>query len=181
MFTDYDEFHNASLSDLMTKTERAELTDNPEDAQYTTCRAYDDCTVALLGKRFRYPMSGFDFYERDFFPLGDYDEYAATEEAKKRLKRLTKNQILDLVGSSVAILLTFNDFRISYERLMATYEILTGTNRATMEAIAQIDKLYDTMIAAKSKPQWKRSNKENFDLYRFEQVLQSLPPRMWVE
>ena len=181
MFTKYTEFRNASLSDLMTKTERAELTDNPEDAQYTTCRAYDDCTVALLGKRFRYSMSGFDPSEQDFFELDDYDEYAATEEAKKRLKRLTKEQIMDLVGTSVAILLTFNDFRVSYERFMATYEILTGTNQATMEAIAQIDRLYDVVMAAKSKPHWSRTDKEKLDMYRFDQVLEHIPPRMWVE
>lgn len=186
MFTDYDGFHNAALSDLMTKTERAELSDNPEEAQYTTCRAYDDCTVALLGKRFRYPMSGFDPYEQDFFGLNGSEEFTATEEAKKRLKRLTKDQIVDLVGSSVAILLTFNDFRVSYERFMTVYEILTGTNQETMEAMEKIDKLYDEATVAwlksnKGREKWRLDSKERYALYQFDSVLEKIPPRMWVE
>ena len=188
MFTAYSDFNCPSLYDLMTKTEQAEMGDGEdwEEAQYTTCRAYDDCTVALLGKRFQYPMSGFDPYEQDFFGLDEIDKDTATQKAKKRLMRLTKEQMVDLIGKSVAILISFNDFRIAYERFMIAYEILTGTNQATMEAIGEINKLYDEATAAwvksdRGRNQWKLNDKERFTLYRFHQTLENLPPRMWVE
>ena len=89
-----------------------------------TCRAYDDCTVALVGKRYNFGVDGYDVYERDVFGLGENSGEYAAEEAKKRLMRLTKKDMVDLIGESVSIMLRFQAFYVRYQLMTQTFEKL---------------------------------------------------------
>lgn len=185
MFTEaaHDVYGRPSLQDLMDATEKAEADGCAfGDMPYNNDRAFDDCTVALLGSRFQFPMSGFDGYEMDFFPLTDgYEQESATQAAQKRLMRLTKAQIVDIVGKSVAIVLTFNDLRCSYDRLMNAYELIYGKNTKILDAIKEIESLYDAAMEAMKKPKRWRNDTEEYAIHRFESALEHIPPRMWVE
>ncbi|MBR4211136.1 MAG: hypothetical protein IKR84_01935, partial [Oscillibacter sp.] len=72
-----------------------------------TCRAYDDCTVALVGKRYNFGVDGYDVYERDVFGLDNDSGEWASERAKERLMRLTKKDVVDLIGESVSLCSAF--------------------------------------------------------------------------
>lgn len=185
MFTgaEWNRYGGPCLRDLMSATEKAEADGcGFDDMPYNNDRAFDDCTVALLGSRFQFPMSGFDGYEMDFFPMSDgYDQEIARDAAKKRLMRLTKTQIVDIVGMSVAIVLTFNDLCCSYDRLMNAYELIYGRNTKILDAIKEIESLYDAAMEAMKTPQWRRDDTQKYAIHRFETALKNIPPRMWVE
>lgn len=185
MFTgaEWNHYGGPCLKDLMTATEKAEADGYDfEDMPYNNDRAFDDCTVALLGSRFNFPMSGFDDQEMDFFPMDEgCMQESATIAAKKRLMRLTKTQIIDIVGTSVAIVLTFNDLRCSYDRLMNTYELIYGENTTILDAIREIESLYDEAMEAIAVPKWRRDYTQKYAIHRFETALDNIPPRMWVE
>lgn len=106
---------------------------------------YDDCTVALIGNRYR--MVGFDSYEEDYFGLTGYDSKLAQTEAGKRLMRLTKSDMLSTIGQSVGILLAFLDVRQAYDYLKAAIDVLRGSNSALLRQIKEVDEAYEAAAA----------------------------------
>ena len=180
MFNKYE--RNARFICLMTQKEADDF-DDADTAQYTTCRKFDDCTVALLGERYNYGMMGYDAFQEDFYALDENDEVNATDAAKKRLMRLGKRDMLDLMGQSLSIVLAFNDFRVSYTLMVQTFQLIRGENLETLNAMREINRMYDEVDKA-IRYQKERDFYEQGDkllIARFDGLLESLPERMWVE
>ena len=173
---------------LMNNKERAIQSgeyDN-EDDDYTTCRAYDDCTVALIGKRYNFGVDGYDVYERDVFGLDDSGAEYASEAAKKRLMRLKKKDMVELVGQSVSIMLRFQTFYVRYQLLTQTFEQIRGANLETLNLMKEINAQYE-VLAAELKEN-KRYGvhriygvKASAAAEQFDHLLEKLPDRFWVE
>lgn len=104
-------------------------------------RTYNDCTVALIGNRYR--VVGFDMDEEDYFSLTSYDQKLACTEAGKRLMRMTKANMLSTIGQCVGILISFLDLRQSYDYLKATFDILRDTNTSLLDTIKEISAAYE--------------------------------------
>lgn len=180
MFEKYE--RNARFIHLMTQKEADDF-DDADTAQYTTCRKFDDCTVALLGERYNYGMMGYDAFQEDFYVLDENDEANATDAAKKRLMRLGKRDMLDLMGQSLSIVLAFNDFRVSYTLMVQTFQLIRGENLETLNAMREINRMYDEVDKA-IRYKKERNFYEQGDkllIARFDGLLESLPERMWVE
>lgn len=133
---------------------------------------YDDCTVALIGNRYR--TVGFDTVEEDYFSLTRYEEGLAQSEAGKRLMRHTKAEIISTVGQCLGTLLAFLDLRYQYDYLKTTFDILRGENTSLLKQIKEIDAAYD------------EAEKECFRAWcpatrRFDSLIEGLPERMWLE
>ena len=145
----------SSFVDLMNDKERAvfqgdvDYDDYDEDNEpYNSCRAYDDCTVALIGRKYNFGVDGYDTYERDVFSLGDDMSEYATEQAQKRLLRLKKAEIVELVGQSVSIMLRFQTFYVRYTLLTQTFEQIRGANLATLNLIKDINAAYENLAVS---------------------------------
>lgn len=180
MFEKYE--RNARFIHLMAQKEADDF-DDADTAQYTTCRKFDDCTVALLGERYNYGMMGYDAFQEDFYALDENDEVNATDAAKKRLMRLGKRDMLDLMGQSLSIVLAFNDFRVSYTLMVQTFQLIRGENLETLNAIREINHMYDEVDKA---IRYEREHDfyeqgDKLLIARFDGLLESLPERMWVE
>ena len=133
-------------------------------------RAYNDCTVALIGNR--YDTVGFDELEEDYYSLTGYDYELAHTEAGKRLMRRTKADMLSMIGQSVGILVAFLDLRQRYDYLKATMDILRDQNTSVLQAVKDLEKAYEEAAEAHfCGPAGER----------FEQLLWPVPERMWVE
>lgn len=141
------------------------VSDDPE-------RDYNDCTVALIGNR--YSLVGYDSEEEDYFSLTGYDTKLACTEAGKRLMRKTKADMLSTIGQCMGILVAFLDLRQQYDYLKATFDILRDENTSMLKQIKEIEAAYSAADAVG----W-------YDWYpevkRFEQLLNCLPDRAWVE
>ena len=180
MFGKYES--KARFIHLMRQKEADDF-DDADTAQYTTCRKFDDCTVALLGERYNYGMMGYDAFQEDFYALDENDKKYATDAAKKRLMRLGKKDMLDLMGQSLSIVLAFNDFRVSYTLLVHTFEQIRGENLETLNAMREINRIYDEVDKA---IRYKREHDfyeqgDKLLIARFDGLLENLPDRFWVE
>lgn len=133
---------------------------------------FDDASVALIGNR--YSVLGFDAYEEDYCALTSYEEGLAQTEAGKRLMRMTKADMLARIGWCFGITIAFLDIRQSYDYLKATFDILRDENTSLLDTIKEIEKAYEEAEEDRFYP-WEDSTK------RFEQLLNALPDRAWVE
>ena len=163
-----------AFSDLEAKADRLEriIGDYYGWGDNSLERTYNDCTVALIGDRYR--ILGYDSAEEDYFALTSYDEHLAQTEAGKRLMRRTKAEMLSTIGQCVGILLAFLDLRQQYDYLKATFDILRDENTSLLQTIKEIDAAYDAVTVE----WWNRSNEA---VRRFDALLENLPDRAWVE
>ena len=195
MFDEYGGWSSGASAfvNLMNKKESAILRgeyDN-EDDDYTTCRAYDDCTVALIGKRYNFGVNGYDVYERDVWGLDNDSGEWASDKAKERLMKLTKKDMVDLIGDSVSIMLRFQAFYVRYQLMTQTFERIRGVNMETLNLIKDINAAYEDLA-----PELERNcrngrhnyeymyiygNAANAAVKRFDSLLEKLPDRFWVE
>lgn len=135
-------------------------------------RTYDDCTVALIGNRYR--CVGFDTVEEDYYGLCGYERDLAQTESGKRLMRMTKAEMISTIGQCLGILVSFLDLRQQYDYLKATFDILRDENTSMLQQVKEIWTAYEEMDAA----DWtKRPELER----RFDLMLANLPERAWIE
>lgn len=133
-------------------------------------KTYDDCTVALIGNR--YDTVGYDAWEEDYYSLTGYDQELAHTEAGKHLMRHTKAEMISIIGQSVGILVAFLDLRHQYDYLKATMDVLRDGNQSILKAVKELEKLYDQ--AAEARFSGKAGD-------QFDELLWTVPERMWVE
>ncbi len=134
-------------------------------------RAYDDCTVALIGNR--YNLVGFDTMEEDYYSLTGYDEDLAFTEAGKRLMRLTKAQMISRIGQCLGILVSFLNVRQKYDYLKATMDILRDENTILEEQLLKVEEAHKKASDVGFRS-WERATQE------WERLLDALPPEVWV-
>lgn len=133
---------------------------------------YNDCTVALIGNRYR--VVGFDMDEEDYFSLTSYEQELAHTEAGKRLMRLTKANMLSAIGQCMGILISFLDLRQSYDYLKASFDILRDVNTSLLDTIKEIEEAYKAADACLFCPGAKETG-------HFDRLLERLPQRAWIE
>lgn len=135
-------------------------------------REFDDCTVALIGNRYR--LVGYDMDEEDYFSLTAYDEELAYTESGKRLMRHTKPEMLSTIGQCLGIVISFLDVRQSYDYLKATFDILRDENTSLLQTIKEIDDAYE------------KANEVHFrewseECRHFSALIGNLPDKVWLE
>ena len=135
-------------------------------------RTYDDCTVALLGNR--YKSLGYDDMEEDYYHLTGFEGNLAYTEAGKRFTRKTKADMISTIGQCVGILVAFLDLRQSYDYLKATMDILRDDNTSLLKVIKDIQATYEVVSDPDGYGQ-----KNAYD--QFDRLLNNLPDKIWME
>ena len=124
-------------------------------------------------------MLGWDVYERDYFGLEPgWESETAEREAAEQLKRLTKDQLIDLAGQAFRIAVNFLALRSRYEDLKAALDILREQNTALLKQVKAIEEMFDAAeTAGFSKYDWDRGETEK----ALDRMLNALPDRAWIE
>lgn len=133
--------------------------------EYELAEQWNDITVAMLGEL--YTVLGFDCVEMDYYGILAPEEEWAQEEARKRLERLTKAQLLDRFAFVWKVLILFYDLKAAHDCLVAIVEELDEKGALLERKNDAIDRIYED-ITGKSG--------EDFDA-----MLRTIPQRMWVE
>lgn len=154
------------LSEQLSETFRFE-----EDKE----QKFDDCTVALIGNRFR--VLGYDTVEEDYFSLTSYEGELAASSAGKRMMRLTKKEMLSDIGQCLGIILSFHNVEMKYEYLKATFDILRDKNVSIIQIIKDINTTYESANEVKFH-EWESSTKE-FD--KLIATLSEMNDKLWIE
>lgn len=122
-------------------------------------------------------MLGYDSYEEDYYPIDCHTTEYARQEAAKRLKRLTKDQLLDASGLCLRIAAQFVAIQYRYDCLSASLAILRGEQDGLLKVIKGIEEAYDAAEAASFGFQFEHGD----EVRRLDGMLREVPERMWVE
>lgn len=123
-------------------------------------------------------LVGYDDYEADYYGLIGYDETLAIKEAKKRIERLTKQQIISAANQAFRVLMCFLNIRYRYDYLKASFDVLKGENTSFLDSIRQIEKEYDDIMTHGAEDTY--SGREDRERH-FDMLTAALPDRVWVE
>lgn len=165
----FDELSAAaySLEDAMQNCDEYYHFGIEDDGQTTV---WDDIMVSAIGEL--YGTLGYDYQEYDYYRIIDsFEVQLAQEEAKKRLMRLTKKDLLDYFCKVFQIMALFWDLKASHDCLTAVVDELDFKGALLTEKSSAIDKLYE---------EYTGRDPEEFDR-KFGELTKNLPKRMWIE
>lgn len=119
-------------------------------------------------------MVGYDDYEEDYYGLTSFEGSAGCREAQKRLERLTKKDLLEAASQAFRIMICFLNVRYKFDYLQAAFDVIKETNKALLDMVRHIEKLYDTAMSD-DYPANREAEKE------LDKIISTLPQKMWVE
>lgn len=119
-------------------------------------------------------LLGWDSYEQDYFGIS-CDSSFAEDEAKKKLKQMTKEDLIAAARQCFKIYSAYIGLRNRYESLKAAIDILRDQNTGYLQVVKEIEKLYE----AASQDEWSRKDwsKESRE---WEQYTDALPQEAWI-
>lgn len=87
-------------------------------------------------------MLGFDTYEQDYYGLGGYESGLANKEAVKKIKTLTKDQLIEAIQYCFGIYQAYIGLTYRYDCIKSAMDILRDENTGYLKMVKQIEELY---------------------------------------
>jgi hypothetical protein len=123
-------------------------------------QSYEQRQYAELKARIRYG-------EQDYFGMLSYEEDYAVEEAKKKLERFTKQDLITYFRGVLVILASFMDIKAAHDCLTSIVTELDEKGALLERKNKQIDQIYGDLTGKSGE--------------QFDELIANLPQRMWVE
>ena len=120
-------------------------------------------------------LLGFDEYEKDYYGISHYEEIFAEDEAKKKLKKMTKDDLIAATRQCFKVYHAYIGLRTRYDSLKAAIDIMRDNNTAVLQAVKEIERLYDEASAQQGC--YARYSQEWRD---FERYTDALPQEAWI-
>lgn len=118
-------------------------------------------------------MIGYDSYEGDYFGLDDgYETELAQREARERLKRYTKDQMIDAYRTCFRVAVNYMALRSRYDGLKSYIDILNGQNTGLLATVKRIEELYEKV--ANESASWD-------DRKEFDSLIGNMPDEVWLQ
>lgn len=119
-------------------------------------------------------LLGWDLWEQDYFGLSCTDSFAE-DEAKKKLKQMTKDDLIAAARQCLKVYQAYIGLRNRYDNLKAAIDILRDQNTGYIQAVKEIERLYEAV----SLDRWTRDewSQESRDWKRY---TDTLPPEAWI-
>lgn len=119
-------------------------------------------------------MLGWDSYEMDYMGIDSFASFAE-DEAKKKLKKMTKDELIVSSRQCFKVFMAYIGLKNRYESLKAAIDILRGQNTRYLQIIKEINELYEA--ASKQQGIYKEYSKE---WREFERFTDALPQEAWI-
>ena len=120
-------------------------------------------------------LLGWDAYEGDYFGI-DVESSFAEDEARKKLKQMTKDDLIAAMRQCFKVYQAYIGLRSRYDSLKAAIDILRDQNTGILQAVKEIERLYD---AAQSKNSWLYSEYSK-EAREWKQYTDALPQEAWI-
>lgn len=120
-------------------------------------------------------LLGYDEYEHDYFGIGCGCDSWAEDEAKKKLKQMTKDEFIAAARRCFKVYAAYIGLRNRYDSLKAAIDILRDQNTGVLQAVKEIEKLYDA--AQEKQGNYAEYSKE---WKEFERCTDALPQEAWI-
>lgn len=119
-------------------------------------------------------LLGFDEYEQDYFGI-DCSESWAEEEAKKKLKQMTKDDLIAATRQCFKVYSAYIGLRNRYDSMKAAIDILRNQNTGYLQVVKEIERLYE--MAQGKQGRFAEYSKE---WKEFERYTDALPQEAWI-
>lgn len=119
-------------------------------------------------------LLGFDDYEGDYFGISPFESFAE-DEAKKKLKQMTKDELIAAVRQCFKVYSAYIGLRNRYDSLKAAIDILRDQNTGIIQVVKKIEELYEA--ASEQQGWWAEYSKE---WKEFEKYTDALPQEAWI-
>ena len=135
---------------------------------------FDDLFVGIMtGGNGAFRIVGYDSYEEDYFRLTSrYEDNLAVQEAKKRLMRLTKDEIINVTGECFGVAMSYFNIQYKYKCLQSAFDILNNDNASLIKQVKEIENAYNEL---------QRDIHDYDKQYHFDKLTAYLPEKLWVE
>ena len=120
-------------------------------------------------------LLGWDSYERDYYGISQYESGLAENDSRDRLKRMTKDELIDASRQCFKVYQAYIGLRNRYDSLKAAIDILRDQNTGVLQAVKEIEKLYDA--AQEKQGNYAEYSKE---WKEFERCTDALPQEAWI-
>jgi len=134
---------------------------------------FDIFFVAIGAGRFD-GLWGYDAYEGDYFGIDGMDSFAE-DEAKKKLKQMTKDELISAARQCFKVYHSYIGLRNRYDSLKAAIDILRDQNTGYLQAVKEIEKLYEAV----SENEWARKEYSRPSC-EWKRYTDALPPEAWI-
>lgn len=120
-------------------------------------------------------LLGWDSYEQDYYGISQYESGLAENDSRDRLKRMTKDELIDASRQCFKVYQAYIGLRNRYDSLKAAIDILRDQNTGVLQAVKEIEKLYDAT-------QEKQGNYAEYskEWKEFERCTDALPQEAWI-
>lgn len=119
-------------------------------------------------------LLGWDSFEGDYFGIS-CDSSFAEDEAKKKLKQMTKDDLIAAARQCFKIYHAYIGLRNRYDSLKAAIDILRDQNTGYLQVVKEIERLYEDASKDKwSREYWSKESKE------WERYTDALPQEAWI-
>lgn len=120
-------------------------------------------------------LLGWDSYEGDYFGISSYESNLAEKDSKGKLKRMTKDELIDASRQCFIVYQAYIGLRNRYDSLKAAIDILRDQNTGVLQTVKEIEKLYDAAQEKQGNYAEYSKEWEEFDRYA-----DALPQEAWI-
>lgn len=132
-----------------------------------------ECFDAFFGAITPGRMMGYDSYEGDYFGFEDgYETKLAQREARERLKRYTKDDLIDAYRTCFRLAVNYINIRNRYDGLKSYIDILNGVNTGFLSEVKRIEELYELVTV---------EYPDRNDLNEFQKLVGNMPDEVWIQ
>lgn len=124
-------------------------------------------------------MLGFDTYEGDYYGLSSYESGLANEEAVKKMKTLTKDQLIAAAQFCFGVYQSYIGLRYRYDCLKSAIDILRNENTAYLQMVKQIEELYEKANEETDGFKWTYGQKNA--LSDLDRLLNNMTQEAWIQ
>lgn len=119
-------------------------------------------------------LLGWDAYEQDYFGLSCTESFAE-DEAQKKLKQMTKDDLIAATRQCFKVYHAYIGLRNRYDSLKAAIDILRDQNTGLIQTVKEIEKLY----AAVTEDEWVRKDWSHQSV-EWRRYTDALPQEAWI-
>lgn len=160
------------FSDLVAECEQMQ-----DDLRNEYIPGYFDLFFAAINKGGE--MLGYDTYEHDYYGLISYESRFANEEAVKKMKTLTKDQLIAAAQICFGVYRAYIGLQHRYDCIKAALDILRDENTGYLQMIRQIEELYKKAEEETEGFKWDLSSFQT--LRDFDRLLENMPQEAWIQ
>lgn len=117
---------------------------------------------------------GWDEFEQDYYGIDSLAGFAE-DEARKKLKQMTKDDLITAARQCFNVYHAYIGLRNRYDSLKAAIDILRDQNTGYLQVVKEIERLYEAV----SENEWTR-DRYSAESRDWERYTDALPPEAWI-